>query len=121
MSSSSSLWFASFPSWTGESVLHDFASRISINNFPLFFSVDICQFSLTSMFTSSEDKTRSISFRSIILIMTYAGTIILNLLAASIDNNFTGTKALSAENSTMAGAMDSMEDNDTVLVERTQC
>ena len=53
---------------------------------------------MTSLLNSSEDKTRSMSFRSVILIMIYAGTIILNLLAASVDNTF--PMRTSSENST---------------------
>jgi transmembrane protein 237 len=70
------------------------------------FSIDICQFSMTSLLNSSEDKSRSISFRSIILIMIYAGTIILNLLAASVDSKF---PMINAENSTVTP-----ETNDSV-------
>lgn len=66
--------------------------------FKFSFSIDICQFNMTSLFNSSEDKTRSMSFRSVILIMIYAGTIILNLLAASVDNTF--PIRASSENST---------------------
>lgn len=120
MSSSSSRWFVLFQSWTGE--LLSPPGRPSNQTHRIrFFSVDICQFSLTSLFQSSEDKNRTISFRSIVLIMTYAGTIILNLLAASIDSNFTASKAQPSENSTMAAMMESMEDNDSVLVEQAKC
>lgn len=76
-------------------------------------SIDICQFSMTSLLSSAEDKSRSISFRSIILIMIYAGTIILNLLAASVDNKFPMVKAQSAENSTIA---ETLENDNVVLV-----
>lgn len=36
--------------------------------------------------------------------MIYAGTIILNLLAASVDNTFPSARAQPPENSTIAGA-----------------
>lgn len=49
------------------------------------FSIDICQF---SMFNTGDDKTHSISFRSVIMIMIYAGTIVLNLSASSLDERF---------------------------------
>ncbi|CRK96600.1 CLUMA_CG009893, isoform A [Clunio marinus] len=67
--------------------------------------IDICQFSVSSLLNTSEDKSRSISFRSIILIMIYAGTIILNLLAASVDSKFTMIKSMSSENSTVEAEM----------------
>lgn len=38
--------------------------------------------------TGSDDKTHSISFRSVIMIMIYAGTIVLNLSAGSLDERF---------------------------------
>lgn len=80
------------------------------------FSIDICQFSVSSLFNSSEDKSRSISFRSIILIMVYAGTIILNLLAASVDSSLSTIKNLSPENSTVTAAKETMEKHDSVQV-----
>lgn len=80
------------------------------------FSIDICQFSVSSLWNSSEDKHRSISFRSIILIMIYAGTIILNLLAASVDNTFTPVISQPPENSTMTEAAESAESENTVKI-----
>lgn len=84
----------------------------------VIFSIDICQFSVSSLFNSSEDKSRSISFRSIILIMIYAGTIILNLLAASVDNKFPAMKNQSSENSTLTELMDDLAKDNPV---RTCC
>lgn len=78
-------------------------------------SIDICQFNMTSLLNSSEDKSRSISFRSIILIMIYAGTIILNLLAASVDGKFPSMKAQSSINATIA-AMQSTESDNVVNI-----
>lgn len=51
-------------------------------------SIDICQFSLSSVFNPSDVGSRNVSFRAIILIMVYAGTILLNLLAAFVDDKF---------------------------------
>lgn len=79
-------------------------------------SIDICQFSITSLFNSGDDRHRSISFRSVILIMVYAGTIILNLLAASVDNKFPVASNQSAENSTMPSVMEPAEKDNSVLV-----
>lgn len=81
-----------------------------------FSSIDICQFSMTTLLNSSEERSRSISFRAIILIMIYAGTIILNLLAASVDHALPTVKAQPPENSTIAEAssMDAMEKDNTV-------
>ncbi|XP_070502217.1 uncharacterized protein [Chironomus tepperi] len=75
--------------------------------------IDICQFSMTSLLNTSENKERSISFRSIILIMIYAGTIILNLLAASIDDRFPAKKYQSQDNSTTITLMESLEKENT--------
>jgi hypothetical protein len=70
---------------------------------------------MTSLLSSSENKERSISFRSITLIMIYAGTIILNLLAASIDDRFPVKKFPSPEsNSTAMTLMESLEKDNTV-------
>lgn len=71
---------------------------------------------MTTFLNSSDDRSRSISFRSIILIMIYAGTIILNLLAASVDNSLPTVRAQPPENSTIAeaSAMDAMEKDNTV-------
>ena len=88
-------------------------------NFSIFiFSIDICQFSVTALFNSTDDnKSRSISFRSVILIMIYTGTIILNLLAASVDSRFSITGNQLAENSTLASsAMQPSEKDNLVLV-----
>lgn len=79
-------------------------------------SIDICQFSITSLFNSGDDRHRSISFRSVILIMIYAGTIILNLLAASVDSKFPVASNLSAENSTLPSVMEPAEKDNSVLV-----
>lgn len=91
-----------------------------VRNVKLFFiyisSIDICQFSVSSLLNSSEDKSRSISFRSIILIMIYAGTIILNLLAASVDNKFSD-KLMSSENSTITAAMEAVEKDNMVFID----
>lgn len=79
---------------------HECGRRMILMEGNFFFRIDICQFSITSLMNSSEDKSRSISFRSIILIMIYAGTIILNLLAASVDNKFPLMQAQPPDNST---------------------
>lgn len=79
-------------------------------------SIDICQFSITSLFNSGDDRHRSISFRSIILIMIYTGTIILNLLAASVDSKVPVAFNQPAENSTMASEMEQAEKDNSVLV-----
>lgn len=84
-------------------------------------SIDICQFSITSLFNSVDDRHRSISFRSVILIMIYAGTIILNLLAASVDNKFPVASNQSAENSTMPSVMEPAERDNSVLVAPAFC
>lgn len=78
------------------------------------FSIDICQFSMTSLLSTSENKERSISFRSIILIMIYAGTIILNLLAASIDDRFPMKKFETQDNSTTVTLMEALEKDNKV-------
>lgn len=69
---------------------------------------------MSSLLNTSENKERSISFRSIILIMIYAGTIILNLLAASIDDRFPGKKYQSQDNSTTITLMEALEKENTV-------
>lgn len=84
-------------------------------SFKYFSSIDICRFSVSSLLNSSEDKSRSISFRSIILIMIYAGTIILNLLAASVDNQFSAVTLSSSENSTISAAMEAAEKDNMVV------
>jgi hypothetical protein len=43
---------------------------------------------MSSVFNQNEVGNRTISFRAIILIMVYAGTILLNLLAAFVDDKF---------------------------------
>lgn len=114
-SSSSSLSFALSPSWTGECFLR--MGDVRDENLKMdLFSVDICQFSVTSLWNTSEDKHRSISFRSIILIMIYAGTIILNLLAASVDNTFSPVRNQPPENSTLMEATESNTEKETVIV-----
>lgn len=50
--------------------------------------------------------------------MIYAGTIILNLLAASVDSKFPEAPGLSAENSTMPSVMETAEKDSSVLVAR---
>lgn len=70
---------------------------------------------MTSLLSTSENKENSVSFRSIMLIMIYAGTILLNLLAASMDDRFTMRKYQSQDNSTMSlMEMDAIENADTV-------
>lgn len=81
------------------------ASSYLISLFFLPFSIDICQFSMTSLLSASENKERSISFRSIILLMIYAGTIILNLLAASIDDRTATRRYLLQNNTTTVTAV----------------
>jgi hypothetical protein len=85
------------------------------------FSIDICQFSMTSLLSTPENKERSVSFRSIILIMIYAGTIILNLLAASIDDRFPVKRLQSQDNSTTITLMDSLEKDATVSRQNVVC
>lgn len=60
---------------------------------------------MTSLLSASENKERSISFRSIILLMIYAGTIILNLLAASIDDRTATRRYLLQNNTTTVTAV----------------
>lgn len=51
-----------------------------------FFRIDISQFSLSSFFSSTnETKYGTMSFRSLICLLIYSTTIILNLLAGSVD------------------------------------
>lgn len=80
------------------------------------FSIDICQFSMTSLLSSTENKDRSISFRAIILLMIYAGTIILNLLAASIDDRFATKKfPLQSNATTIVEPLDVGENNSVIF------
>lgn len=111
MSFSSLRLFVSSQLWTGELLNVQSLCGWFFHKGEIIFSIDICQFSMTSLWSSSEDKNRSISFRSIILIMIYAGTIILNLLAASVDNKFPIMNSLSHENSTLISDSDDKQDS----------
>lgn len=62
--------------------------------------VDICQFSLSTLFNPTEERSLTISFRAVVLIMIYAGTILLNLLAAFVDDKFPVIGALQQTNMT---------------------
>lgn len=64
---------------------------------------------MSSLLSTSENKERSISFRSVILIMIYAGTIILNLLAASIDDRTARRYQLQNNSTTVTAVMESLE------------
>lgn len=114
MSSSSSRSFVLFPSWTGK--FSSFEALRKFLNFVFFldFSIDICQFSVTSLWNSSEDKHHSISFRSVILIMVYAGTIILNLLAASVDNTLSSVYIQPPGNLTITEVTEQTNKDNTV-------
>jgi hypothetical protein len=48
--------------------------------------------------------------------MIYAGTIILNLLAASVDNKFPIMKNLPPENSTLTAGIQSAEKENSVFI-----
>jgi hypothetical protein len=73
---------------------------------------------MTSLLSSTENKDRSISFRAIILLMIYAGTIILNLLAASIDDRFATKKfQLQSNATTIVEPVDVTGENNSVIYE----
>ena len=68
------------------------------------------------MFNNGDDKTHSISFRSVIMIMIYAGTIVLNLSAGSLDERFYLPQLAAQTNATLITEDTGKED----LVDKTQ-
>lgn len=72
---------------------------------------------MTSLLSATENKDRSISFRSIILLMIYAGTIILNLLAASIDDRTSSRRyQLQSNTTTVTAIMEAYESSNQVRI-----